>query len=223
MSAWQNALVPPKPPMQLGADKVELGKTVFKKAQCISCHAGEYLTNNRIVPSGMIGTDPSRALALKKTEKIWGEATIYSPDTPVPVPKGAQILKVPTAHLDPEQIKLGFARGDSKGGYKTVSLNGLYWTAPYLHDGGVAAGADADKQLGLPGTLMQGIPADPYNSLRALVDRKLREKVIAANRSAGLEQVHVQGIGHEYWVDSSTGFTKQQQEALIEYLLSINH
>lgn len=223
MSAWQNTLVPPKPPIKLDEKSVELGKTVFRKAQCITCHAGGYLTNNRIVPSDKIGTDPSRALALKKTELIWGKAAIYSPDTPVPVPKGARILKVPTEHLDPEQVKLAFAHGDSKGGYKTPGLNGLYWTAPYLHDGGVAVGPDAKTQLGMAGTLMKGIQPDPYNSLKALVDKKLREKVISANQSASLEQVHVQGIGHEYWVDSSKGFTQQQQDALIKYLQSINH
>lgn len=223
MSAWQNTLIPPKSPVKLDAVTAEMGKTVLKKAQCMTCHAGDYLTNNRIVPSAQIGTDPSRALALKKTEKIWGKATIYSPDTPVPVPRGARVLKVPTEKLDPEQIQLGFAHGDSRGGYKTPSINGLYWTAPYLHDGGVAVGPEADKQLGMTGTLMKGVQPDPYNSLKALVDKQLRGKVIAANRSAGLDQVHVQGIGHEYWVDASTGFTQQQQDALIRYMLSINH
>ncbi|MCZ8516301.1 electron transport protein [Paenibacillus filicis] len=223
MSAWQNTLIPPNPPIASDAAVIKTGREVFRKAQCIACHSGDYLTNNLIVSSGRIKTDPSRALALKKTEKIWGEATIYSPDTPVPVLRGAKILKVPTEHLDPEQIKLGFAHGDSKGGYKTPALNGLYWTAPYLHDGGVAIGPDEKKQLGTAGTLMKGIQPDPYNSLKGLVDKNLREKNVTANRSAGLEQVHVQGIGHEYWVDSSTGFTKQQQDALIKYLLSINH
>lgn len=120
----------------------------------------------------------------------------------MPVPPNAKVLKVPTDMLDPEQIRIG-----------------LYWTAPYLHDGGVIAGADAKKQLGFPGTLDKGIQPDPANSLRALVDKKLREQVIAANRLANLQEVHVQGIGHDYWVDETTGFTQQEQEALIKYLL----
>jgi hypothetical protein len=33
--------------------------------------------------------------------------------------------------------------------------------------------------------------------------------------------MHIQGIGHEYWVDESTGFTKSEQDALIHYLLSL--
>ncbi len=143
-------------------------------------------------------------------------------NTPVPLPNGARALKVPTDLFDKEQIKLAFAHGDSEGGYKVPSLIGLYWTAPYLHDGGVAVGKDAKTQLGVTATLMKGIQPDPTNSIRALVDKKLREQVVNANRSSkDLQSVHVQGIGHEFWVDSSTGFTEKEQEALIKYLLSL--
>jgi hypothetical protein len=223
MSVWQNTLVPPKPPISFDAKTVQTGREVFERAGCITCHAGDFLTNNRIVPAPKIGTDPSRAKALKATERIWGEAYLYSPDTPVPIPPGATVLKVPTEGLDPEQIKLGFAKGDSPGGYKTPGLTGLYWTAPYLHDGGVAVGKDVKNQLGIPGTLSVGILPNPANSLKALVDKKLREKVISANQKAKLQDVHVQGIGHEYWVDSTTGYTVQEQDALVQYLLSVNH
>jgi hypothetical protein len=71
---------------------------------------------------------------------------------------------------------------NSAGGYKVPSLIGLYLTAPYLHDGGVAASASALKQeqdgqfavanpdgLGMAGTLMQNILPDPQASLRLLV------------------------------------------------------
>ncbi|KFM98543.1 electron transport protein [Bacillus clarus] len=221
MSAWQNTLVPPKSEIKVDSKTMQLGRSVFKRASCITCHAGSDFTNNRIISAAKIGTEPSRAQALKKTEKIWGEAFIYSPDTPVPVPKNAKILKVPTTQLDPEQIDLAFAKGESPGGYKVPSLIGLYWTAPYLHDGGVAVGPNSNTQLGFPGTLMKGVYPDPVNSLRALVDKKQRERVIAANRLANLQQVHVQGIGHEYWVDASTGFSNQEQDALIRYLLTL--
>jgi len=223
MAAWQDTLVPPPPKTKLDQAGVQTGKQVFIRANCISCHAGEAFTNHRILPAETIGTEPSRALALKKTENFFADKTlIYAPDTPVPVPPGAKILRVPTRHLDAEQLKLAFARGNSAGGYKVKGLIGLAWTAPYLHDGGVAVGKDASTQLGVPGTLLKGIPADPANSLRALVDRELRQKVINANRSSGdLQGSHVQGIGHEYWVDSPAGFTKEQQEGLIQYLLSL--
>lgn len=221
MAAFQNTLVPPERREKTKADVLELGRTVFQRAQCISCHSGEAFTNNRVISSAVIGTEPSRAKALKKTERLFGPTTMFAPDTPVPVPRGAKVLEVPTGHLDPEQMKLAFAWGDSPGGYKVKGLIGLRWTAPYLHDGGVAVGPDL-AQVGIPGTFMQGVEPDPANSLRALIDKKLRQQVIAANeQSQTLKEVHVAGIGHEHWVDSTTGFTKEQQDALIEYLLSL--
>jgi hypothetical protein len=222
ISAWQNTIVPPKPKKQIDDRTLVLGKTVFQRAGCVRCHAGNAFTNNRIIPVQEIGTEPSRAKALKKTERIFAESFLYSPNSPVPVSKGARVLKVPTDRLDKEQIKLAYAHGDSEGGYKVPSLIGLYWTAPYLHDGGVAVGKDAKTELGVTGTLLKGVPPDPTNSLRALVDKKLREQVVAANQSSKqLQSVHVQGIGHEFWVDSTTGFTEKEQEALIQYLQSL--
>jgi hypothetical protein len=224
VSAWQNTINPPDPKMDIDSQTVQHGREVFMDAGCISCHAGKYLTNNRIISAKVIGTEPSRAKALKKTGKIFGESVIYSPTTPVPVPKDAKILKVPTDQLDPGQIKLGFAHGNSPGGYKVPSLIGLYWTAPYLHDGGVAVGPNVNTQLGIPGTLGKGIIPDPKNSLRGLIDIELRQKVVQANlSSSALKSVHVKGIGHNFWVDQSTGFTREQQDALIEYLLSLGY
>lgn len=78
-------------------------------------------------------------------------------------------------------------------------------------------------QVGIPGTLDQGIAPDPRNSLRAMVDRKLRHKVVEANRrSSALKDVHITGEGHEFWVDPLAGFTVEEQEALLDYLLGLD-
>ena len=123
--------------------------------------------------------------------------------------------------LDPHQIQLAFAYGGTSGGYKVPSLIGVCWSAPYLHDGGGAVGPDAQTQCGVPSTLLQGISPDPVNSLRALIDRELRQRVIAANATApSLQAMHVQGTGHEFWGDAETGFTPTDQEALIQYVFS---
>jgi hypothetical protein len=223
MSAWQNTLMPPKSLTGYPSKAIEEGRAVFQRAGCIRCHAGEGYTNNRIIDVRLIGTEPSRAKALKATEKIFGETSIYTSDTPVPIPKGAKIVPIPTDHLDPEQLKMAFAHGDSLGGYKVKGLIGLNWSAPYLHDGGVAVGPNDQTQLGIPGTILKGIEPDPFNSLKALVDRHLRSKVIAANQSSkDLQDVHVKGIGHPFWIDQQAGFTKEEQEALIQYLLSLD-
>jgi hypothetical protein len=222
VAAWQNTINPPTLSVKIDAEQIARGRDVFVRAGCIRCHAGAYLTNNRVVSAKVVGTEPSRAQALKKTEKVFGEAVFYAPDTPVPVPKNAKVLKVPTEQLDKEQIRLAFAHGDSKGGYKVPSLIGLSWSAPYLHDGGVAVGPNGE--LGLTGTLGKGIVPDARNSLRALIDRTLRQQVIRANVSdPQLRAVHVSGDGHRYWIDQQEDFTKEEQEAVIDYLLSLTY
>ena len=219
VAAWQNTLVPPKAPIRLDPQKVKQGRKVFVKANCIACHAGAALTKNRVIPVEVVGTNPSRAQALKKTQLLFAQPKMYTPDTPVPIPKGAKILTVPVP--DPEQIKRSYAHGNSKGGYKIPSLKGLYWRAPYLHDSGVAIGPNPTKDIGVTGTLLKQIPADPANSLRALLDRGWRQKVMDANRqSASLKKLNIEGKGHSYWVDQASGFRPEEQEALIQYLLS---
>ncbi|CRK81804.1 electron transport protein [Neobacillus massiliamazoniensis] len=219
MAAYQNTLVPPKPPVKVEDKVFGLGERVFQRAGCISCHAGTYYTNNKIISVNEIKTEPTRANGLEKVGNYLVPSVIYSPDTPVPISGDARQLKVPTKQLDPEQIKLAFGSGISPGGYKVPSLLGLYWSAPYLHDGGVAVGPNLKTQLGIPGTLDKGILPDPVNSLYALIDKEMREKVIIANQPR--KDVHVTGEGHEFWVDKSTGYSKNEQEALIKYLLTL--
>jgi hypothetical protein len=220
MSAYQNAIVPPVKIVG-GQNVVASGEAVFKQAKCISCHAGEAFTNHRIISSRVIGTEPSRAQALKKTKSIFGRALFYPPETQVPLSPYVRWIPIPTAHLDPEQIKLAFAWDGSPGGYKVKGLIGLGWTAPYLHDGGVAVGPQL-SQVGVTGTLLQGVVPDAANSLRALIDRGLRQKVIQANKSSEqLKKMHVTGVGHAFYVDEAAGFTKEQQNALIIYLMSL--
>ncbi|WP_198509030.1 electron transport protein [Bacillus sp. FJAT-44742] len=222
MSAFQNTLVPPKPHREADESTLARGREVFHEGGCVSCHAGRFKTNNLIIPVDDIGTQPSRAKALEATEKVWDEPLIYSPDTPVPVPEDATIIKAPTDHIEEKQKDLGFAHGKSQGGYKVKGLAGVYWQAPYLHDGGVAVGPNKNKDIGIPGTLLQGIRPDPYNSMLAIVDRQLRQQVIEANRSSqDLQDINIEGIGHEFWIDEEAGFSEEDQEALIDYVLSL--
>jgi hypothetical protein len=222
LAAFQNTLLPPPAPLPTTPEVITHGRKVFAQAGCAGCHAGAEATNHRIIPVPEIGTDPSRAQALRTTESHYVPPSLYGFDTPVPVPPGTPPLAVPTAELDPHQIQLAFAYGGTPGGYKVPSLAGVYWSAPYLHDGGVAVGVDARTQLGIPGTLHRGILPDPVNSLRALIDRTLRQQVIAANAAApSLQAMHVQGTGHAFWVDAESGFTPADQEALIQYVFAL--
>jgi len=223
MSAYQNTVRPPETDAAEASDPktIQLGAAVFKKAQCITCHAGDFFTNNRIMRVADIGTEPARAAAFSRTENAFGKTEFYPPDTPVPLPPNAKTIEVPLDDIDPDQITLGFGHKQSGGGYKVKGLVGLRWSAPYLHDGGVAVGPDL-SQIGVSETLMKGIQPDPYNSLKAMIDRKLRSQVIEANRKdARLRDTHVTGQGHVHWVDEDSGFTQEQQDALVKYLLQL--
>lgn len=221
MAAWQQTLVPPPVPFHETAAVRALGRRVFERANCSSCHAGPFLTNNRVIPNAAIGANSIRSVALQKTELNFTSPIIYGFATSVPVPPNTRPLPVPTNALDQQQLDLAWAHHGSGGGYKTPTLVGLYWSAPYLHDGGVAVGKNAGTDLGLPGTVERNIAPDPANSLRALIDRNLRAQVVAANHaSASLRRMNVEGIGHNYWIDREAAYGDEEQRAVIAYLLT---
>lgn len=221
MSAWQNTVVPPRVPLQIDEATKQLGRQTFERAGCVTCHSGPFLTNNTIVSNDEIRANPARALALQKTQNNFTNPVIFTFNTPVPIPPNARTIAVPTNYVDQKQMDLAWARDGSPGGYKVPALMGLYWSAPYLHDGGVAVGNKPASELGLAGTVAKNIMPDPYNSLRALIDRDLRASVTSANAaSPELVRMNVQGIGHEFWVDQQAGFGPKEQRALILYLLT---
>ncbi|MDZ5470482.1 electron transport protein [Bacillus sp. 31A1R] len=220
MSAYMNSLQPIHTGLDNNKDKYEEGRKTFINAGCISCHGGTYLSSNKVIKSEELGTEPFRGKALKGHTKFFAEPSKYADHTPVPLPENPKIEQIKLTDKEREQLNIAWAMGESNGGYKTISLFNLYWSAPYLHDGGVAVGPN--MELGLTNTLMKGKKADPYNSLKAMLDSKLRRKVIDSNsKSSKLRTAHITGEGHTFWVDESTGFTKEQQDALIHYLLTV--
>ena len=234
MSAWQNSLVPPPNRSRanfnaLKNGSVDRGAEVFKSS-CLACHRSPFFTDNKIHPIAEIKTNSARAKSRLKQNALLVAPKMYSLDTPVPIPANATVLNVPTAGISrqPNQLPNGVL---PNGGYKTPSLLGLYLTAPYLHDGGVAvrkntlAVADNGSYqildasgLGLSGTLSQGILPDASASLRALIDRSLRAKVVTANRANPALQVsNLDGSGHEFYVEGA-----QRQQDLINFLLALD-
>ncbi|KAM3102817.1 hypothetical protein ACKFKF_03625 [Phormidesmis sp. 146-12] len=240
MSAWQNSLVPPpnqtlQNQQALQSGSVERGAQIFEQAQCVTCHRSPFFTDNLIHPIAEIKSNPARAESRLAQNALLVPPKIYSLNTPVPIPANAEVIDVPTAGISdsPTTLPKGLL---PDGGYKTPSLRGLYLTAPYLHDGGVAVrkgalqvGADGSfsivdpSGLGLSGTLSQAIPADPADSLRALLDRSLRTQVIAVNRlNPALQLSNLDGTGHEFYVDATTGFSPSQQNDLVNFLLALD-
>lgn len=220
MSAFQDSLLPP-PAAPADPQMLARGRQVFEAAGCAACHSGPGYSNNQVLPVDEVGAQPSRAKALEGQARILRPSVLYPLDTIVPVQSGTPANPVPMTPEAERNALLGFA-ADGRGGYKVKGLIGLAWTAPYLHEGGVAVGPDADNQLGLPGTVMAGVLPDPANSLRALIDRGLRGRVVAANLASPANQMaHATGQGHEQWVDQQSGYTRDDQDALIAYLLSL--
>lgn len=222
MSAFQNLLRAPDIAPQ-DAAQLARGRAAFERAGCVACHAGPALTNNRVVPIEEIGTEPSRAHSTVRMEANLAPPALFATDTPFPLPKDPKLVPIPLEGEALKQVQLAWAHAGTKGGYKVPNLVGLAWSAPYLHDSGVSVGPDVERQLGVPGTLDAGTPPDPANSLRALVDRSLRARVIAANKASRTAMTaRVTGEGHAYWADAQAGFSPEDQTALVAYLLSVN-
>ncbi|MFA9479791.1 cytochrome C oxidase Cbb3 [Phycisphaerales bacterium AB-hyl4] len=225
MSAFQNALVPPEPPIAPNVEQLQRGRRTFVAAGCIDCHTGDAFTNNQIIPASIVADEPDRATAMKGTREIFDpNPQIWALDAIVPVARDTEVIDVPYTHIRTDE-QLARAMGhDGEGGYKVKGLIGLYWNPPYMHTGAVAVGPDPETDLGMPGTLLRGVLADPANSLRAMIDRNLRERVVQANRThEDMEQLNVWGIGHRHWVDEQAGFSRDDQDALIHYLLLLGH
>jgi len=240
MSAFQNSLVPPANQTSenwqaLNSNSVQRGAKVFEQANCATCHIPPFFTDNKIHPLDEIGTNPARAQSRLALNKFLVPPKLYTFNTAVPIPDHAEVLDVPTQGISdsPTTLPKGIL---PKGGYKTTSLRGLYLSAPYLHDGGVAVRAGSlnvdsngnfqvvDKSgLGLTGTLSVGIPADAASSLRALVDRELRAIVVKANLgNPSLVRSNLDGTGHDFYVDRQAGFNPNQQTDLINFLLALD-
>lgn len=240
MAAFQNSLVPPPNRTQenitaLKNGSVRRGAQVFQRANCATCHAPPFFTDNKIYPLKELGNNSARARSRLALKDVLVPPKLYTLNNPVPVPANAEVLDVPTEGISdsPTTLPKGFL---PDGGYKTLSLRGVYLSAPYLHDGGVAVRAGSLKiqsngsftvvdrtGLGLTGTLSIGQSADSASSLRALLDRQLRSQVIAANQAnPALVRSNLDGTGHEFYVDKTTGFTPAQQTDLINFLLALD-
>ena len=236
MSAFQNTLAPPPNSAAADPETLKQGAALFTRANCVSCHSGRYFTNNRVIAQTEVGTQPSRAPSEGPMARSFVAPRTYPNSLSVPLPADPPIVDVPDDITPQADQQLAFGINHPQAGYKVPSLIGLYLTAPYLHDGGVAARVSALQQnaegrfivaqaehMGIAGTLLQGELPDPATSLRVLVDRTLRQAAIDTNRAnPDLQMANIDGRGHEYWVDAAAGFTPDEQTALIQFLLSLD-
>lgn len=112
IQAYLLSLKPPPYPFTIDREKADRGKVVFA-ATCTKCHGtygadGKY--PNRVVELDVIGTDPARARGLSNRLVAHYNTTWLAEDHPA----------------DPEMV-----------GYQAPPLDGVWATAPYLHNGSV--------------------------------------------------------------------------------------
>jgi mono/diheme cytochrome c family protein len=111
--AFLVSLEPPRYPFAIDSARAARGAAVFKD-NCVRCHGtygptGQY--PNKIVPLEVIGTDPARLLGLSDRLVAHYNSTWLGAEKPV----------------DTERT-----------GYQAPPLDGIWATAPYLHNGSVA-------------------------------------------------------------------------------------
>jgi len=112
VQAFLWSLEPPKYPFPIDAAKAARGEPVFKKT-CVRCHGtygpdGKY--PNKIVPLDVIGTDPARSLGL--SDRL-------------------------VAHYNKTWLGAVSPVNTQRVGYQAPPLDGIWATAPYLHNGSV--------------------------------------------------------------------------------------
>jgi len=207
---------PPNPSPWLEASLVKRGEQVFRDSGCEACHSGPFTTDNVI---HWLGPDGRQQYGGPRSPSTAGWRELYRGYGP-PIGTEPQratsartVRRLASAEYDPATGLASSKAGPIQGllsvreiGYKTPPLRGVWASAPYLHDGGVAvalapgskAAADLSTHLKLePPDSWPGagryvvfnthsddtqLRADAALSLQALVLKESRREVIIANR-----------------------------------------
>lgn len=135
--AWMESVKPPKYPRPIDGALASQGKIVFER-HCAECH-GTYGDEGRypekVVPLDIVGTDDARLKSLSREYREWMKLSWMS-------------------HFGEDRVDV------DPPGYVAPPLDGIWATAPYLHNGSVP-------------------------TLEHLLDSKTRPKIWRAEESAG--------------------------------------
>lgn len=208
------------------AGLVRQGYQVFKEQGCATCHAGPFFTDNQIYPLKEIKTDSARAAATKLLQV--GLAPRYDPKTGRAETGGILGFLaglIAGKHAGYKSVTLRYVWGSAPylhDGGVGVALK------PELGKGGddlkaLLSRNQNDKVYGMAQILnyRESHPDSYYRpdaalSLQSLLLKSERDKVVAANRApvypipgradfVSVASMHIQGVGHEYWIDDVPG------------------
>lgn len=127
-------------------------------------------------------------------------------------------------------------------GYKTQAKRFLFATAPYLHDGGMAAARSKPNGsvdiFGVVATLFSGVEPEPRASLEVMLNPDLKAKVVQANKTQVIPfsangktpaSIAITGEGHNFFVapgipksNGKGNFTQKDLDDLISFLLALD-
>jgi mono/diheme cytochrome c family protein len=112
VQAFLKSIEPPRYPFSIDAERAARGQIVFSKT-CARCH-GTYgpggFYPNKIVPLDVVGTDPARAMGL--SDRL-------------------------VAHYNSTWLGAVHPVDTQRNGYQAPPLDGIWASAPYLHNGSV--------------------------------------------------------------------------------------
>jgi hypothetical protein len=182
-------LKPPKYPLPIDARLAAAGAVTYQST-CAGCHAPGGARTGSVIPLAEIGTDGHRLDAWTS-----GAATAFN------------------AYGEGRAWK--FSKFQKTGGYAAVPLDGVWLTAPYLHNGSVPTLADLLEPVAArPKTFWSGY--DVYDSARLGFVTQGPE----AERAGTPLDVTRPGngnAGHAYGTELSPG----DKRALLEYLKTL--
>jgi hypothetical protein len=163
IQAYLLSLEPPRYPFVIDAMKAERGKAVFERT-CARCH-GTYGPDSsypgKIVPLDVIGTDPERLLGISDRVVSHYNSTWFAQIHPV----------------EPKRV-----------GYQAPPLDGIWATAPYLHNGSIP-------------------------TLRSLLDSSSRPKRFRRPSSTDFENYDSKGVGWKYQEVSDAELATKKRSA----------
>ncbi len=112
IQAYLLSLEPPKYPFAIDSARADRGKAVFEQtcARCHGTYGAERSYPSKIVPLDVIGTDPARSLGVSDRSVVHYNATWFGEKYPV---------------------------NPRRTGYQAPPLDGIWATAPYLHNGSI--------------------------------------------------------------------------------------